>query len=93
MHGHSYRCEVHVTGPIHPEFGWVVDYAEIRDAVEPLRVRLDHRVLNEIPGLENPTSENIAAWIWRELEPALPGLSRLVLHETVNSFVIYSGPD
>lgn len=93
MHGHSYRCEIHVTGPVDPHFAWVLDYAEIRDAFEPLRKRLDHHVLNEIEGLGNPTSEAIAAWIWRELQPTLPGLSKLVLHETETSFVVYTGPD
>jgi 6-pyruvoyltetrahydropterin/6-carboxytetrahydropterin synthase len=92
MHGHSYRCEVHVTGPVDPRLGWVIDYADIRAAFEPLRARLDHHLLNEIPGLDNPTSETIVAWIWRELSASLPGLSRLVLYETESSFVIYTGP-
>ncbi len=92
MHGHSYRCEVHVTGPVDEHMGWVADYAEIRSAFEPIRKRLDHYLLNEIEGLENPTSERIAAWIWRELAPGLPALSKLVLHETEASFVVYTGP-
>ena len=93
VHGHSYRCEIHVTGPVDEHLGWVIDYAEIRAAFEPLRRRLDHHLLNELDGLENPTSERIAAWIWRELAPQLPGLSRLVLHETHSSYVIYTGPE
>lgn len=92
MHGHSYRCEVHVTGPVHEHMGWVADYADIRRAFEPIRKRIDHYLLNEIEGLDNPTSERIAAWIWRELAPGLPGLSKLVLHETEASFVVYTGP-
>jgi 6-pyruvoyltetrahydropterin/6-carboxytetrahydropterin synthase len=92
MHGHGYRCEIHVTRPVHASLGWVVDYAEIRAAFEPLRKQLDHHVINEIPGLENPTCELISAWIWRELQPALPGLSSIVLHETEASYVIYTGP-
>jgi 6-pyruvoyltetrahydropterin/6-carboxytetrahydropterin synthase len=92
MHGHSYRCEIHVTGPILEPQGWVVDFAEVRRAFEPLRKRLDHNLLNEIEGLDNPTGERIAAWIWAGLAPALPGLSRLVVYETESSFVVYTGP-
>lgn len=92
VHGHSYRCEIHVTGPVDPQLGWVADFAEIRRAFEPIRKRIDHHLLNEIEGLENPTGERIAAWIWQELAPALPGLSRLVVYETESSFVIYTGP-
>ena len=92
MHGHSYRCEIHVERPVDPHLGWVVDYAEVHAAFDPLLVQLDHHVLNEIQGLQNPTSELIAAWIWRTLEPSLPGLCRLVLHETDTASVIYTGP-
>jgi 6-pyruvoyltetrahydropterin/6-carboxytetrahydropterin synthase len=92
MHGHSYRCEIHVTGPIDERLGWVADFAEIRRVFEPIRKRIDHHLLNEIDGLENPTGERIAAWIWGELAPSLPGLSRLVVYETESSFVIYTGP-
>lgn len=92
MHGHSYRCEIHVTGPVDEHLGWVADFAEIRRAFEPLRKRLDHNLLNEIEGLENPTGERIAAWIWRELAPSLPGLTKLVVYETESSFVIHTGP-
>lgn len=92
MHGHSYRCEIHVEGPVDPHFGWVIDYGDIRVAFEPLRKQLDHHLLNEIPGLDNPTSEQIVEWIWRALAPSLPGLAKLVLHETDSSYVIYTGP-
>jgi 6-pyruvoyltetrahydropterin/6-carboxytetrahydropterin synthase len=92
MHGHSYRCEIHVTGPVDERLGWVADFAEIRRVFEPIRKRIDHHLLNEIEGLDNPTGEHIAAWIWRELAPSLPGLSRLVVYETESSFVIYTGP-
>lgn len=92
VHGHSYRCEIHVTGPVDPQLGWVADFAEIRRAFEPIRRRIDHNLLNEIEGLENPTGERIAAWIWEELAPSLRGLTRLVVYETESSFVIYTGP-
>lgn len=92
LHGHSFRCEVHVTGPVDPSYGWVRDFADIRDAFEPLMAQLDHHYLNDVPGLENPTSENLARWIWERLEPKLPGLSTVVVHETCTSRCIYTGP-
>ena len=91
LHGHSFKVEVEVSGEVDERSGWLIDYAEIADAVEPIRSRLDHYYLNEIEGLENPTSELLAAWIWDELKPALPLLSRLTVHETCTSRCIYEG--
>ncbi len=90
LHGHSFRVAVHVAGPL-DERGWVMDYARISDAFEPLFERLDHNCLNDVEGLENPTTEEIARWIWRHLKPRLPELSRLVLNETCTSGCIYTG--
>jgi 6-pyruvoyltetrahydropterin/6-carboxytetrahydropterin synthase len=70
-----------------------MDFADLREAFDPLFQRLDHRYLNDVPGLENPTSENLARWIWRELKPALPQLSRVVVHETCSSGARYEGDD
>ena len=91
LHGHSYRVEVHVRGPIDPTLGWVVDFADLRDAFEPIRARLDHYYLNEIEGLENPTSERLARWIWDRLKPQLPLLSKIVVRETCTSGCVYDG--
>ena len=91
VHGHSFRVEVHVAGPVDPRLGWVMDFADVKQAFEPLFERLDHRYLNDVPGLENPTSENLARWIWRELAPALPGLARVVVHETCTSGAVHTG--
>ncbi len=93
MHGHSYACELHVSGPVDPRMGWICDFADIRAAFQPLMDQLDHHVLNELPGLENPTAENIARWIWERLAPRLAGLSAVVIHETPNSRCVYTGPD
>lgn len=93
LHGHSYVCEIHVSGPVDGRTGWIRDFAELRAAFQPLAEQLDHRLLNEVPGLENPTSENIARWIWERLAPRLPGLSAVVLRETPTSRCIYTGPD
>jgi 6-pyruvoyltetrahydropterin/6-carboxytetrahydropterin synthase len=92
LHGHSYRVEVHVRGEVGTDTGWVRDFADIALAWDPLHEQLDHRYLNEVPGLENPTSEVIAAWIWERLAPTLPGLSRVVVHETCTSGCTYRGP-
>lgn len=91
LHGHSFRIEVHVGGPVAHDSGWVIDFAEIKAAYDPVREKLDHRYLNEIEGLENPTSENVARYIWKSLKPKLPGLSKLVVHETCTAGCVYSG--
>lgn len=92
LHGHSFTVEVHVRGEVDPRTGWIVDFSEIKAAFTPLHAELDHHYLNEIPGLENPTSENLAAWIWSRLEPALRGLSMILVRETCTSGCIYTGP-
>jgi 6-pyruvoyltetrahydropterin/6-carboxytetrahydropterin synthase len=93
LHGHSFRVELRVRGPVGADSGWVMDFADLKAAFDPLYERLDHRHLNEIEGLENPTSENLARWIWRELAPALPSLSEVVIRETCTSGCVYRGED
>ena len=92
MHGHSFRIEVHVSGEIGPESGWVMDFADLKRAFQPLFDQLDHHCLNDIDGLENPTSENLARWIWQRLQPDLPELSKVVVQETCNAGCVYRGP-
>jgi 6-pyruvoyltetrahydropterin/6-carboxytetrahydropterin synthase len=91
LHGHSFRFEIHVHGPIDPETGWLMDYGDISKIVKPVRNELDHRYLNEIPGLENPTSEVLAAWIWARVKPNLPALSAVVVEETCTARCIFRG--
>lgn len=91
LHGHSFRVEIHVRGDVDPHSGWVMDFADIKAAFKPLLDQLDHYYLNDISGLENPTSENIARWIWERLRPALPGLARVLVHETCTSGCAYTG--
>jgi 6-pyruvoyltetrahydropterin/6-carboxytetrahydropterin synthase len=80
-----------VRGPLHPQLGWVMDFADVKDAFEPLFRQLDHHYLNDVPGLENPTSEHLARWIWQRLQPVLPQLSAVVVHETCTSGARYTG--
>ena len=91
LHGHSFRIEVHVAGPLDPDLGWVLDFADVQAAWQPIHQALDHRYLNDIPGLENPTSEHLAVWLWERLQPALPGLAKVVVMETHASGCVYTG--
>ena len=92
LHGHSYKIEVHVTGPIVQPQGWVVDFADIQAAMAPLLESLDHHLLNDVPGLSNPTCEGVAAWAWAKLGATLPNLAAVVLHESHTCRCIYTGP-
>lgn len=92
LHGHSFRVQVHVEGPVDPQSGWVMDFADIKTAFKPLMDQLDHHYLNEIEGLENPTSEVLARWIWRRLVDLLP-LSQVMVRETCTSGCVYRGAE
>ena len=91
LHGHSFCIEIAVAGTVDPETGWLMDFGDLKTAFAPLHDQLDHRYLNEIPGLENPTSERLAQWLWQRLKAALPGLCRIVVQETRQSGCVYSG--
>lgn len=89
LHGHSFRVEVVVAGECDPKMGWLMDYAEISEAFRPLLDQLDHHYLNDIPGLENATSEMLAKWIWDRLKPQLPLLAEIAVAETCMSRCVY----
>ena len=91
LHGHSFQIEVHIQGPIDAKLGWVIDFADIKAAFKAIEDQIDHRYLNDVEGLENPTSENLARWIWHKLKLSLPSLSRIVVRETCTSGCIYYG--
>ena len=91
LHGHSFKVEIVVAGEVDGERGVLIDYGDIKTAYQPIRDQLDHRYLNDIEGLENPTSENLACWIWRRLSPSLPQLTTVIVHETCTSSCEYRG--
>jgi 6-pyruvoyltetrahydropterin/6-carboxytetrahydropterin synthase len=91
LHGHSFLVRVTVTGDVDPHTGWLMDFDDIKAAFGPILERLDHYYLNEIPGLENPTSEILAKWIWAELKPNLSELTAIEVRETCTVGCIYRG--
>ena len=91
LHGHSFKVTIFVSGPVGETTGWVIDYSDMSQAFNPIWERLDHHYLNDIPGLENPTSEVMAKWIWKELKPSLPELSKILINETCTSGCLYQG--
>jgi 6-pyruvoyltetrahydropterin/6-carboxytetrahydropterin synthase len=91
LHGHSFSVELVIAGECDPKLGWLMDYAEIKTVFSPIWEKLDHHYLNEIPGLENPTSENVAVWIWEQLKPRLPLLVEVIVAETCTARAVYRG--
>ena len=91
LHGHSFKIELSIAGPVDPKTGWFIDFGVVNDAWKPLHDKLDHNYLNEVEGLENPTSENLAKWIWDHLKDALPSLVRVTVFETCDARCEYEG--
>ena len=93
IHGHTYDIRIVVEGPVGERTGWVQDFDDLKIAIEPVIRELDHTCLNDARGLENPTSEMLAIWVWGKICSDLPALSRIEVKETRNSGCIYKGPD
>jgi 6-pyruvoyltetrahydropterin/6-carboxytetrahydropterin synthase len=91
LHGHSFRFEIHVAGPVDERSGWLIDFGALDEVVNPLVDKLDHRYLNEIEGLENPTSEVCARWLFERIKAQIPSLVALTFHETCDARCIYRG--
>ncbi|HJL75363.1 MAG: 6-carboxytetrahydropterin synthase QueD [Candidatus Marinimicrobia bacterium] len=91
MHGHTFYVKIYIDGPIDSKIGWIMDFAEIKEIFNPILKQLDHRILNDIEGLENPTSENLAIWIWDKIKPLLPLLSQVIVSENCTTGCIYKG--
>jgi 6-pyruvoyltetrahydropterin/6-carboxytetrahydropterin synthase len=91
LHGHSFCVELHVSGPMDEELGWIMDFGDLGRAFKPYYEMLDHHYLNDIEGLDNPTSENLARWIWNRMKPELEILSAVVVRETCTTGCVYRG--
>jgi len=91
LHGHSFTVIIYAEGDVVDPYGWIVDFGYIKTAFKPILDRLDHSYLNEIEGLENPTSENLAVWIWDKLWAKFPKLSKVVVNETCSSGCAFKG--
>ncbi len=91
LHGHSFKFEIHVVGPVNERTGWLIDYGVLDEAVNPLVAQLDHFYLNEIEGLANPTSEILARWLFDRIRARVPQLVAVTLYETCDARCIYRG--
>ncbi len=91
LHGHTFSVEIYLSGPINDERGWVMDFGDVKAVARPIVDQLDHTYLNKIEGLENPTSENIAKWLWVRLQPSLPQISQIIVRESPTSGAVYRG--
>ena|SRR6056297_2972231 len=91
LHGHTFRVEIHVSDTLDPEKKWVIDFADIQKICDPVIEKLDHIYLNDVQGLENPTSEAIAQWLWKEIQPDLPIMTKIIVQESPESGAIYTG--
>ncbi len=90
-HGHGYRIDVHVVGPVDAHAGWVMDFGRIKAVVQPLIDQLDHTNLNDVPGLANSTAELLSRWLWQRIQPDLPELSAIAVHESDSAYCVYRG--
>jgi 6-pyruvoyltetrahydropterin/6-carboxytetrahydropterin synthase len=91
LHGHSFKVDIVVAGECDAKLGWLMDYADISSAFKTVWEKLDHNYLNDIAGLKNPTSEMVAAWIWKRLKPKLPLLVEVAVAETCTARAVYRG--
>ena len=93
IHGHSFRARVTLEGEPDPATGYVVHFDELAAGIADSQDDLDHRLLNEVPGLESPTLERIALWLWNRLDNRVPGLAEVVIaRDSCNEGCVYSGP-
>jgi len=91
IHGHTYMLTIFISGDLDPHLGWVMDFKDMKEVVDPVIKTVDHKMLNNIAGLENPTCELFAVWLWNKIKPGLPDLVKIELNETPTSGVVYEG--
>ena len=89
LHGHSFQIELTLIGDRQEDTGWVIDYHLISSSVGPVLRQLDHRVLNEVPGLENPTTENLCFWLYEKIKTEIPELVQITVRETPETACSY----
>ncbi len=91
IHGHTYQLTVYINGPLHPEQGWVMDFSIVKRIIIDVLDKIDHKLLNDIAGLDNPTCEKVAIWLWDNIKPSISLLEKIRLNETPSSGVVYTG--
>ena len=91
MHGHTYLLTVYIEGEPDEELGWLMDFSDLKSKINPIINAVDHKLLNQIEGLENPTCERIAIWLWEKIKAQIPQLTKVKLKETPTSGVVYCG--
>lgn len=91
IHGHTYKLTIFIEGPLDEKLGWVADFAVVKRDIKAIIDIVDHKMLNDIPGLENPTCELLGKWLWDKIKVQIPLLKRIELNETPTSGVVYEG--
>jgi 6-pyruvoyltetrahydropterin/6-carboxytetrahydropterin synthase len=91
IHGHTYHLTIFIEGELDPHLGWVMDFAELKNVIEPLVKHVDHKFINNLEGFENPTCENMVLWFWNQIKPKVPQLCKIELKETPTSGAVYEG--
>lgn len=93
LHGHTFRVEIYMNNELDSQYDWVIDFGDVKRMVNPIIAELDHKYLNDVEGLENPTSENISKWLWGRIKPSLPILTKIVVQESPDSGAVYRGEE
>lgn len=91
LHGHTYQLTIFITDALATKEGWVMDFAIIKQKIKTILAEIDHKLLNEVEGLENPTCEHVTIWLWKKIKTAIPALEKIELYETPTSGAVYSG--
>lgn len=91
IHGHTYRLTVYITGELHSQQQWVMDFSDVKETINTVLIEIDHKILNGIEGLGNPTCENVTLWLWNKIKPRIPKLIKIELWETSTSGTVYNG--
>jgi len=91
IHGHTYYMTVYIEGNLDKKLDWIMDFTEIKGVIKPIIESIDHKLLNNLSGLENPTCEVLVMWLWNKIKPKIPLLTKIILNETPTSGTVYEG--